>query len=169
VLRETSPLAYDWDASEAAVYAAAPRTSLPSAFGIEPPGSPEITEALYVTRDGAGVKALARISWQVSPSPYVADYLVQAQYLGAAAGGAEGGDPDSDPDWVPDWVDVGRSEGSSLEIRDITPGTWTVRVKARSVLGIASIWRATTQPHPPPFPVSPCSLRAGLPCSNGTG
>ncbi len=141
VLRETSPLVYDWDAAEAAVYAAAPRTSLPSAFGIEPPGSPEITEALYVTRDGAGVKALARISWQVSPSPYVADYLVQAQYLGAAAGGAEGGDPDSDPDWA----DVGRSEGSSLEIRDIAPGTWTVRVKARSVLGIASIWRATTQ------------------------
>src|SRR5690606_37872132 len=56
VLRETSPLVYDWEASEQQIYAAAPRTTLPSAFDIAPPGSPDIEEEIYVTRDGTGVK-----------------------------------------------------------------------------------------------------------------
>ena len=52
VLRETSPLIYDWAASEEQIYAAAPRTNLPSAFAVAAPGRPEISEELYVTRDG---------------------------------------------------------------------------------------------------------------------
>ena len=43
VLRETSPLVYDWAASEARIYAAAPRTSLPSPRDIPAPGAPQVT------------------------------------------------------------------------------------------------------------------------------
>jgi hypothetical protein len=70
-LRETSPLIYDWDASEEQIYAAAPPTTLPSAFDTAPPGAPQITEDLYVTRDGSAVKVLARIAWAPAASGFV--------------------------------------------------------------------------------------------------
>jgi len=127
VLRETSPLVYDWDATEAAIYAAAPRTTLPSAFDIPAPGTPQITEALYVTRDGAGVKALATLTWSASESGFVSEYRIEAQL--------EGGD----------WVEQGRANSLLFEILDIEPGIWGFRVKAVSMLGVSSPWAETTK------------------------
>jgi len=125
VLRETSPLIFDWDASEEAIYAAAPRTRLPSAFDVPPPGVPVVSEELYVTRDGAGVKALARLTWTAAPSGFVNQYQIEARRGGNA-----------------DWADQGRTDATSFEIRDIAPGAWEFRVKALSVLGVASEWRS---------------------------
>src|SRR3990167_6853532 len=125
VLRETSPLVYDWDASEAAIYAAAPRSTLPSAFNVAPPGSPEIAESLYITRDGAGVKAAVLVSWRASDSGYVAQYQVESRMvdsLGSALGSGA-------------WTNHGRTDATAMEIRDIAPGFWEVRVKALTVLG----------------------------------
>ncbi|PKP76079.1 MAG: hypothetical protein CVT81_16720 [Alphaproteobacteria bacterium HGW-Alphaproteobacteria-3] len=127
MLRETSPLVYDWDASEEAIYAAAPRTTLPSAFDVPPPGVPEVQEELYVTRDGAGVKALARLSWTAAPSGFVSQYQIEARSAGAE-----------------DWLDQGRTDATALDIRDIAPGAWEFRVKALSVLGVSSEWRETS-------------------------
>ena len=124
MLRETSPLVYDWDASKEAIYAAAPRTSLPSAFDVPPPGVPEISEELYVTRDGAGVKALARLAWTAAPSGFVSQYQIEARLAEAE-----------------DWALQGRTDATSFEIRDIAPGFWAFRVKALSVLGVSSDWR----------------------------
>ncbi|WP_282057590.1 phage tail protein [Lentibacter algarum] len=124
VLRETSPLVYDWTASEEQIYAAAPRTVLPNAYDIPAPGAPQVTEDLYVTRDGGGLKVLAKISWEAAPSGFVAAYQLQAKPAGAA-----------------DWIDYGRTEGTTLEIRDIAPGDWAFRVKAISVLGVSSAWQ----------------------------
>ena len=126
VLRETSPLIYDWLASEEQIYAAAPRTALPNAYDIPAPGAPQVTEDLYVTRDGGGLKVLARVSWEAAPSGFVAAYQLQ----GKLAGGA-------------DWIDYGRTDGTVLEIRDIAPGDWSFRVKAISVLGVSSPWQET--------------------------
>ena len=126
VLRETSPLIYDWSASEEQIYRAAPRTALPSAFDLPAPGRPEISESLYITRDGGGAKVLVRVSWEAAPSAFVALYQIEAR--------RDGGD----------WVDYGRQEGRVLEIRDASPGTWEVRVKAISTLGVSSDWRART-------------------------
>jgi hypothetical protein len=131
MLRETSPLVYDWDASEEAIYAAAPRTALPSAFDVPPPGVPEVQEELYVTRDGAGVKALARLSWTAAASGFVSQYQVEARLAGAGAG-------------AEDWALQARTDATSLEIRDIAPGAWEFRVKALSVLGVSSEWRGTS-------------------------
>ena len=127
MLRETSPLVYDWDASEEAIYAAAPRTTLPSAFDVPAPGVPEVQEELYVTRDGAGVKALARLSWTAAPSGFVSQYQIEARLAGAE-----------------DWTDQGRTDATVLEIRDIAPGFWEFRIKALSVLGVSSEWRTTS-------------------------
>jgi hypothetical protein len=127
VLRETSPRVYDWAASEAQIYAAAPRTALPNAFDIPAPGPPTVTEDLYITRDGGGLKVLARVAWEAAPSGFVAGYQLQARQ---SAGG--------------DWLDYGRTDGTSLEIRDIAPGAWQFRVKAISVLGVSSIWQGAS-------------------------
>ncbi|MDV7272084.1 phage tail protein [Thioclava sp. A2] len=126
VLRETSPLVYDWSASEEQIYAAAPRTVLPNPHDIPAPGAPQVTEELYVTRDGGGLKVLAKVAWEAAPSGFVAAYQLQGRLSGAA-----------------DWIDYGRTDGSTLEIRDIAPGTWAFRVKAISVLGVSSPWQET--------------------------
>jgi hypothetical protein len=123
VLRETSPLVYDWSASEQQIYAAAPRTALPNAYDIPAPGQPTVTEDLYITRDGGGLKVLARVAWEAAPSGFVAAYQLQARQ---GAG---------------NWLDYGRTDGTSLEIRDIAPGAWAFRVKALSVLGVSSAWQ----------------------------
>lgn len=128
VLRETSPLVYDWSASEEQIYAAAPRTSLPSAFDIAPPGIPQLSEELYATRDGTAVRALLRVEWTPSPSGYVDQYQVQARRTKDASGAATGDD----------WISFGRTDQLFWEIRDIAPGTWQVRVKGLTVLGVSS-------------------------------
>jgi hypothetical protein len=126
VLRETSPLVYDWSASEAQIYAAAPRTALPNAYDVPAPGPPTVTEDLYITRDGGGLKVLARVAWEAAPSGFVAGYQLQARQ------------------GTGDWLDYGRTDGTSLEIRDIAPGAWQFRVKAISVLGVSSIWQGAS-------------------------
>lgn len=123
VLRETSPLIYDWDASEEQIYAAAPRTNLPSAFAVAAPGRPEISEELYITRDGGGAKVLIRVTWAAAASSFVGQYQLEGQRDGGA------------------WLDCGRTSGTTLELRDASPGHWKFRVKALSVLGVSSGWR----------------------------
>ncbi len=131
VLRETSPLVYDWTASEEQIYAAAPRTALPRVHDIPAPGPPQVTEEIYVTRDGGGLKVLAKITWAAAPSGFVAAYQLQARRSEAA-------------DWLAgEWLDYGRTEGLGLEVRDIAPGLWDFRVKAISVLGVSSPWQET--------------------------
>jgi hypothetical protein len=122
VLRETSPLVYDFDASEAAVYAAAPRTTLPSAFDIPAPGGLVISESLYATRDGGGVKALVRLDWLPSASAFVSEYVVALK----PAGG--------------EWIERGRTSDLMFEVFDVDPGIQGFRVKAVSVLGVSSPW-----------------------------
>ena len=126
-LRETSPLIYDWDASEAQVYAAAPRSTLPSAWDIAPPGVPQGAEELYVTRDGSAVKVLLRVHWSAAESGFVDTYQLEARRDGGA------------------WQDHGRISGTVMELRDIAPGQWDFRVKAISVLGVSSAWRTGTR------------------------
>ena len=123
ILRETSPLIYDWEASEEQIYKAAPRTNLPSAFDIEAPGAPQAEEELYVTRDGSAVKVLLRVRWLEAPTAFVESYQFEARRDGA------------------EWQDYGRTTGTVMELRDIRPGQWDFRVKALSALGVASAWR----------------------------
>lgn len=124
MLRETSPLVYDWDASEEKIYAAAPRTTLPSAFRTTAPGTPVLSEELYITRDGGGAKVLITATWLPAASSFVESYQIEARRDGGA------------------WLEYGRQSGTTLEIRDAKPGQWEVRVRAVSALGVASEWRA---------------------------
>lgn len=131
VLRETSPLVYDWEASEAQIYEAAPRSNLPSAFDIEPPGVPTVSEELYPTRDGTGVKVLARLEWTAAESSFVDRYEVQARRI-ETPGGTETGDQ---------FLDRGVTQETRFEIFDVAPGLWQFRVRSVSLLGVRSEWR----------------------------
>ena len=123
ILRETSPLVYDWEASEEKIYAAAPRTTLPSAFRTTAPGTPVLSEELYITRDGGGAKVLITATWPPAPSTFAERYQVEARRDGGV------------------WIEFGRQSGTVLEIRDAKPGQWEVRVRAVSALGVASEWQ----------------------------
>ena len=128
VLRETSPLVYDWSASEAAIYAAAPRTNLPGPANVPAPGTPHLSEAMYETRSGTGVRTLIRAVWTEAPSDFVREYQVRAR-RGLDAGGLPTGD---------DWITLGKTDQLFWEIRDVKPGRWEVAVKSLSVIGVSS-------------------------------
>jgi hypothetical protein len=124
VLRETSPLAYDWSASEEQIYAAAPRTTLPSAFDIAAPGGLSVSESLYQTLNGSGVKARVLLSWVASLSTSVAQYQVETSFSGGP------------------WVVQGRTSDTTMELLDFGRGNWFFRVKAISILGVSSPYAA---------------------------
>lgn len=120
LLRETSPLVFDWSASEEQIYAAAPRTTLPSGTDIAPPGGLQVAESLYQTLDGSGVKVKATVRWVASTSPFVADYRVEGR-IGAAP-----------------WRVFGRTDALSFDVLDIAPGQWEFRVNAINQAGATS-------------------------------
>lgn len=119
-LRETSPLVYDWTTSEAKIYAAAPRTTLPSAFNLPAPTIVGVTEQLYQTFTGTGVKVLARIDWSAAPSAFVAQYQVEARLA------------------MGPWQVLGRTDLLTFDFLDIAPGRWEFRVKAISQINVSS-------------------------------
>ena len=108
--------------------------ALPSAFDVPPPGVPEVQEELYVTRDGAGVKALARLPGPPRPRALSANTRSRRGWRGRRTGPTQG-----------------RTDATSLEIRDIAPGAWEFRVKALSVLGVSSDWRMVVGRDPRAF------------------
>lgn len=83
---------------------------------------PVVSEEVYETRDGTAVKALVRLAWVASASPYVAQYVIEAREAGGA------------------WREIGRTSGTAFEAVDWTPGQWDFRVAAVSVLGVVSSW-----------------------------
>lgn len=128
ILRETSPLVYDWTASEEAIYATAPRTSLPGPGDVPSPGTPTLAEAMYETRSGTGVRTLIRASWTEAPSDFVREYQIRARRVLDIGGIATG----------EDWITLGRTDQLFWEIRDVKPGRWEVAVKSLSVIGVSS-------------------------------
>jgi hypothetical protein len=86
-----------------------------------------VAETLYVTRDGAGVKARAALSWTASADAFLDQY--QVEYKLSAAGA---------------WTVAGRTTDTAFALDDIAPGTYDFRVKAVNVLGVSSAWSAST-------------------------
>ena len=66
---------------------------------------------------------MIRVTWAAAASSFVGQYQLEGQCDGGA------------------WLDYGRTSGTTLELRDASPGHWKFRVKAISVLGVSSDWR----------------------------
>jgi hypothetical protein len=135
VLRETSPLVYSWESTEEQIYAAAPRTDLPSAFDIEAPGTPVVAEEIYITRDGAGVKARAIVTWAEADSAFVASYQLRARRLQKLDGTPVADAP----------VEISGTLATRQELQDVQPGLWRFEVRSVSPLGVVSAWAQREQ------------------------
>lgn len=127
VLREISPLVYDWDASEEEIIEAAPPTTLPSSRDVPQPITPGVSEELYVTRRSAGVRVRVQLDWSGSETDFVDRFQVEVQQNGGA------------------WQRIPGTEATSLEIRDVEPGQYRFRVRAVNRLGVVSDWATTSQ------------------------
>lgn len=128
VLRETSPLIYEWGATEEQIYAAAPRTNLPSAFDIDPPFNIQATESLYAASIGQGVRARVTLTWSGSPSINAAEYEAQFKLSGSNT-----------------WLPAGVVFETILQINDFKDGVYDFRVRARSRVGVVSDYSTITQ------------------------
>lgn len=123
ILQETSPLVYDHTANEFQIYAAAPTTTLPSAFDVASPRALAFNESLYQTRTG-GLKNQVRIEWVAADSIFVTQYQVEASADGVT------------------WEILGSTSGVFFDALDWPSGDWWFRVKSISTLGVSSPYAA---------------------------
>lgn len=125
-LQEESSAAYDWNAGQATTIDISPDTNLPNPFTVSPPRALEVTESLYVTRNGAGVKTMATLTWLASQDYFIDQY--EAFYKLST---------DSDYKFLP------RTRDTTTDIPDIAPGTYDFGVRAINAAGVTS-YNATT-------------------------
>jgi hypothetical protein len=103
---------------------------------VDVPAVNGVTESLYVTTNGSGVKAKARLTWAASTNNteweaigvYI-DYYECARKL------------DSDSQWET----IGFSDGTFFDFLDQQPGTYDFRVRAVNDAGVASNWSSVRQ------------------------
>ena len=125
-VREITSSVYDWDAEETAFVK--DNTNLPNPISITAPSTPTITESLYITRDGAGVKAKAVISWVASPDAFVEEYEVEYKLTTETT-----------------YNRLARTEATSTEILDIASGVYDFRIRGISSLGVRSAYTTHQQ------------------------
>jgi hypothetical protein len=125
-LRETDASSYDWTTSLETTVDPAPNTLLPSPWDIEAPSGLGLAETLFVTRDGAGVKARATLSWMAVDNGFVAaGGRYAAEYRSTAA---------------TDWIALPRTVETFVTIDDIAPDVYEFRVQAVGRTGATSQW-----------------------------
>ncbi len=128
VTQEEAAASYSWNSGEETLTDPEPDTNLPDPFNQPVPGSPNITEELYSTIDGSGVKTRAIVSWSASTSIFPVEYQLEFK-LSANA----------------DYIILPLTADTTFEINDIAPGSYDFRVKAVDInTGISSDYSSTT-------------------------
>ena len=121
ILQEESSASYDWAAGSATLYDPAPDTNLPDANDVDAPGVPTITEGLYSTTDGSGLKVKADLSWGESDDAFVSHYEISYR-LSADT----------------DWIYATTTQNAYATIFDIEPGIYDFSITALRPTGEAS-------------------------------
>ena len=127
VLQEEASAIYTFDIDEEVLVDPAPDTTLPSAFQVPQPGVPTVTESLYETRDGPGVRARVTVSWMLASAAFVRDFQVEYKLSGATS-----------------WTIAGRTQAQTFDINDLAPGRYDFRVKAINTMGVSSPYATIT-------------------------
>jgi hypothetical protein len=120
VLREEASEVYDWNQGDATVIDFAPDTNLSSAITVNPPTGVTISFTADSNR--------LRVSWTASADPFVVSY--QVEYM-----------EEDDADWTVTPL----TSGTSIDLGNLLPGDYTVRVKAINTLGVSSTYSTVTQ------------------------
>jgi hypothetical protein len=126
-LRETASTVFDWSSGEETTVDPAPDTNLPDPFTVAAPGTPSVTETLYDSTAARRVQAKMLVSWGASTSGFVRGYEMQYRLSSATT-----------------WTVLPVTSDTRTEVLDIAPGTYEVRVRAVSTLGVQSPFSATT-------------------------
>ena len=127
-LAETASSVFSWDATEEQVIAEQPATTLPNIRDVVPPTNLEITETLYSTMEGGGVKSRADLTWAASPDGFAREYEVGYKLHA-----------DSTYKVLP------RVNAYAYTIPDLPPGLYDFYVSAINYFGNASDPVTTTQ------------------------
>lgn len=129
VLRETDATVFDWNSGLETVSDAAPNTNLPDPFVLAAPGTPDVSETLYASQTGAGVKNRATASWSAPDDSFAEEYQL--------AFGVDAGDATI-------YMELPWSTALSQNIDDLAAGTYRFHARARNTLGIRSPWSPST-------------------------
>lgn len=124
-IQEDAPEFHAWAVDEATAYDAAPNTFLPTLRELPPPTAVNATPIVYQTQPALFRRAGIDVDWTASASAYAASYEVQARTGGVSPGA---------------WEAAPATTETSARIRDLAAGTYDVRVRAASILGIRSDW-----------------------------
>jgi len=127
VLREEDPNSYEISFSDLTAGRTVPTSSLRLPNVVDAPVSLSITEELYITRDGAGVKSRAILSWVKPADPYIREYQIQYRPTGS-----------------PDWISVGNSVTLEFWIDDLAPGSYDFKVRSINIRDRASEFTEAT-------------------------
>lgn len=126
-LREESAASYDWASGDATTVDPAPDTNLGSPFQVGAPGTPSAIETLYESSGSAGVKSRVTVSWGASTSAFADAYALEVK-------------PAADTTWAAfPW-----QTDTSMVLNDVTAGSYSLRVRARSSIGVRSPYSATS-------------------------
>lgn len=128
VLREDNAASYAWSGADAAIPAAAADTTLVSPFALPAPAGLAVTEQLYVSRDGAGVRTRAVLAWSAAPHPFVTGYDVQYRTTGG------------------EWRQAAGSLGeATASVDDVPAGSYEWRVRMRTTVSTGP-WATVVAP-----------------------
>jgi len=127
-LKTISPDAYSWTADQAELIPLAPKANLPNPAVIKAPGVPVVSDDLYVTRDGGGVKAKAVVE-VAAIDAYANNYRVGYRLQGVA-------------NWTDGpWVSPDPTAATvSFEFFDLAPGLYDFRARCMNAIGVMSTY-----------------------------
>lgn len=143
-MQEEQIASYAWRFDEEVAAPEFPDTTLVSPFNTPAPAGLGVAEELYVTRDGAGVRTKAVLSWVPPASPFVISYDVEFRAVGETA-----------------WRSAPAVADSPGEVLDLGAGAYEFRVRATTTVGSKGAW-ATVQASIGALAAQPPSAVTGL-------
>lgn len=129
-VREWGSAIFDWDAEDETPYTPIPNTNLPSPFA-DPsaPAAPTISEELYQSQPGAGLKTKVVVAWTIGQAGFIDRFEVQHRASGATT-------------WI-NGATVGQFDRQA-DLFDIADGLREFRVRAITRTNRTSNWSAVT-------------------------
>jgi len=125
--RQLESTTFDLTADDETFVAETRIPGVESPFNVAAPGVPSITEKLFSTSEGAGVRTRATVSWAASVGGFVESYIVSYKE-----------DADVNFTFLPNTPDL------EVVISDIAAGIYTFRVVAINTLGLESDFATTS-------------------------
>lgn len=122
VLREADSTIFTFDENaEETIVEPPPTTNLGNAGTVLEAGAPSIAEELFVTRDGAGVKTKATLTWIASTDGFLLEYAPAYRVNGDV-----------------EWIELSKTTELQTEIFDISAGFYDFRVRTINTASISS-------------------------------